>query len=76
MHIVIDQNPVASTEAVRNSEVRVWVKDVPDDPTDPLFDIWPGEGGGPTGGVREPRRPLPGHGDGSLSKAEHGDPQD
>ena len=70
MCIVTDQNPAAGTEVVRRTEVRVWVKDVPEDPTEPLFDIWPGEGNGPSGGVREPRRPLPGHDDGSVSMVE------
>jgi beta-lactam-binding protein with PASTA domain len=68
--IVVAQNPVFGTEVTRTSEVRVWVQDHPDDSVVGPSNQGRGDDGGPSGGVREPRRPLPGQDDDAMAIAE------
>jgi hypothetical protein len=74
--VVVAQNPVVGTEVTRRSEVRVWVQDHPDNSAVDPSDEWPDDRGGPGGGVREPRRPLPGQDDDALALVERTEPQD
>jgi hypothetical protein len=58
--VIIRQHPVAGELVRRFTPVKAWVRNAMDDPGFGTRPDEPGGDGRPPGGVREPRRPLPG----------------
>ena len=61
--VIIRQHPVAGEFVRRFTPVKAWVRNAMDDPGFGTRPDEPGGDGRPPGGVREPRRPLPGSDD-------------
>ena len=62
--VIVRQHPAAGEIVQRLTPVKAWVKDAMDDPGFRAGPDEPDGDGRPPGGVREPRRPLPGSGQG------------
>jgi hypothetical protein len=67
--IITRQEPVSGEVVRRFTPIKAWVRDAREGPPPRFRPDNPDDGGGPAGGVREPRRPMPHSGEGLAELA-------